>query len=71
MKSSQEEIFGLGLQILRALNFETALRLPSGHQYGNEVVMFTRNGPAAHEFAPRLNIGMVGMCIPVRVPIAS
>jgi hypothetical protein len=53
MKSYQEEIFGPVLQIVRAPDFETALRLPSDHQYGNGVAIFTRNGHAAREFAAR------------------
>ncbi|MGL4312761.1 MAG: CoA-acylating methylmalonate-semialdehyde dehydrogenase, partial [Sphingomonas sp.] len=50
MQSYKEEIFGPVLQIVRALDFETALRLPSEHQYGNGVAIFTRNGHAAREF---------------------
>ena len=60
MKSYQEEIFGPVLQIVRATNFEEAVRLPSEHEYGNGVAIFTRNGHAAREFAARVNVGMVG-----------
>ncbi len=51
MESYREEIFGPVLQIVRAHDFETALALPSTHQYGNGVAIFTRNGLAAREFA--------------------
>jgi malonate-semialdehyde dehydrogenase (acetylating) / methylmalonate-semialdehyde dehydrogenase len=70
MKSYQEEIFGPVLQIVRAPDFETALRLPSEHQYGNGVAIFTRNGHAAREFAARVNVGMVGINVPIPVPVA-
>ncbi|WP_288936240.1 CoA-acylating methylmalonate-semialdehyde dehydrogenase [uncultured Sphingomonas sp.] len=70
MRSYQEEIFGPVLQIVRAPDFETALRLPSEHQYGNGVAIFTRNGHAAREFAARVNVGMVGINVPIPVPVA-
>jgi malonate-semialdehyde dehydrogenase (acetylating)/methylmalonate-semialdehyde dehydrogenase len=70
MTSYKEEIFGPVLQIVRAPDFETALRLPSEHQYGNGVAIFTRNGHAAREFAARVNVGMVGINIPIPVPVA-
>ena len=70
MKSYQEEIFGPVLQIVRAKNFEEAVRLPSDHQYGNGVAIFTRNGHAAREFAAQVNVGMVGINVPIPVPVA-
>jgi len=70
MESYKEEIFGPVLQIVRADNFEDALRLPSDHQYGNGVAIFTRNGHAAREFASRVNVGMVGINVPIPVPVA-
>ncbi|ARR57304.1 methylmalonate-semialdehyde dehydrogenase (CoA acylating) [Rhizorhabdus wittichii DC-6] len=70
MRSYQEEIFGPVLQIVRAANFEEALALPSQHQYGNGVALFTRNGHAAREFAARVNVGMVGINVPIPVPVA-
>ncbi|PWG01570.1 CoA-acylating methylmalonate-semialdehyde dehydrogenase [Sphingosinicella humi] len=70
MQSYQEEIFGPVLQIVRADSFEEALRLPSDHQYGNGVAIFTRNGHAAREFAHRVNVGMVGINVPIPVPVA-
>ncbi|WP_394728774.1 CoA-acylating methylmalonate-semialdehyde dehydrogenase [Altererythrobacter sp. GH1-8] len=70
MKSYQEEIFGPVLQIVRAKDFEDAVRLPSEHQYGNGVAIFTRNGHAAREFTARVNVGMVGVNVPIPVPVS-
>jgi len=70
MKSYQDEIFGPVLQMVRADSFEEALALPSNHQYGNGVAIFTRNGRAAREFASRVNVGMVGINVPIPVPVA-
>ncbi|KTR82498.1 methylmalonate-semialdehyde dehydrogenase [Novosphingobium barchaimii] len=70
MRTYQEEIFGPVLQIVRADTFEEALELPSQHQYGNGVALFTRNGHAAREFAARVNVGMVGINVPIPVPVA-
>jgi malonate-semialdehyde dehydrogenase (acetylating)/methylmalonate-semialdehyde dehydrogenase len=70
MSSYKEEIFGPVLQIVRARDFEEAVALPSKHQYGNGVAIFTRNGHAAREFAQRVNVGMVGVNVPIPVPVA-
>ncbi len=70
MESYKEEIFGPVLQILRAETFEEALSLPSKHQYGNGVAIFTQNGRAARDFASRVNVGMVGINVPIPVPVA-
>ena len=70
MRTYQEEIFGPVLQIVRAESFEEALALPSQHQYGNGVAIFTRNGRAARDFASRVNVGMVGINVPIPVPVA-
>jgi malonate-semialdehyde dehydrogenase (acetylating)/methylmalonate-semialdehyde dehydrogenase len=70
MRTYQEEIFGPVLQVVRAETFEEALALPSAHQYGNGVAIFTRNGRAAREFAARVNVGMVGINVPIPVPVA-
>ncbi|WP_118857653.1 CoA-acylating methylmalonate-semialdehyde dehydrogenase [Sphingomonas mesophila] len=69
-RSYQDEIFGPVLQMVRAETFEEAVRLPSEHQYGNGVAIFTRNGHAAREFAARVNVGMVGVNVPIPVPVA-
>ena len=70
MKSYQEEIFGPVLQIVRADELEDAAALASNHQYGNGVAIFTRNGLAAREFASKVNVGMVGVNVPIPVPVA-
>lgn len=70
MKSYQEEIFGPVLQIVRAETLEEATALPSQHQYGNGVAIFTRNGAAAREFAANVEVGMVGINVPIPVPVA-
>jgi malonate-semialdehyde dehydrogenase (acetylating)/methylmalonate-semialdehyde dehydrogenase len=70
MSAYREEIFGPVLQIVRAPDFETAIGLPSAHQYGNGVAIFTRNGHAAREFAQRVNVGMVGINVPIPVPVS-
>ena len=70
MRSYQDEIFGPVLQVLREDTFEGALELPSKHQYGNGVAIFTRSGGAAREFAQRVNVGMVGINVPIPVPVA-
>ena len=70
MSAYKEEIFGPVLQMVRAETFEEALALPSKHQYGNGVAIFTRNGHAAREFAARVDVGMVGINVPIPVPVA-
>jgi malonate-semialdehyde dehydrogenase (acetylating)/methylmalonate-semialdehyde dehydrogenase len=70
METYQDEIFGPVLQIVRAKTFEDALKLPSEHQYGNGVAIFTQNGRVAREFADRVEVGMVGINVPIPVPVA-
>jgi malonate-semialdehyde dehydrogenase (acetylating) / methylmalonate-semialdehyde dehydrogenase len=70
MKIYKEEIFGPVLSIVRARNYEEALRLPSEHEYGNGVAIFTRDGDAARDFVSRVQVGMVGVNVPIPVPIA-
>jgi malonate-semialdehyde dehydrogenase (acetylating)/methylmalonate-semialdehyde dehydrogenase len=70
MKTYREEIFGPVLQIVRADSLEQALELPSRHAYGNGVCIFTRDGNAAREFADRVEVGMVGINVPIPVPVA-
>src|ERR671912_225201 len=69
-RSYKEEIFGPVLQIVRADTFDEAVRLPSEHDYGNGVAIFTRNGHAAREFVSRVNVGMVGVNVPIPVPVS-
>ncbi|WP_019855043.1 CoA-acylating methylmalonate-semialdehyde dehydrogenase [Actinopolyspora mortivallis] len=70
MRIYREEIFGPVLSVVRAADYEEALRLPSEHEYGNGVAIFTRDGDSAREFASRVNTGMVGVNVPIPVPIA-
>ena len=70
MDSYHNEIFGPVLQMVRANDCGEALSLASKHQYGNGVAIFTRNGHAAREFAARVNVGMVGINVPIPVPVA-
>lgn len=66
----REEIFGPVLSVLRAPDYEEALRLCTDHEYGNGVAIFTRDGDAARDFANRVQVGMVGVNVPIPVPIA-
>jgi malonate-semialdehyde dehydrogenase (acetylating)/methylmalonate-semialdehyde dehydrogenase len=70
MKIYKEEIFGPVLSVVRAANYEEALQLCSEHQYGNGVAIFTRDGDSARDFASRVEVGMVGVNVPIPVPIA-
>jgi malonate-semialdehyde dehydrogenase (acetylating)/methylmalonate-semialdehyde dehydrogenase len=69
MQIYKDEIFGPVLSIVRAPDFETALALPSTHQYGNGAAIFTRDGDAAREFAARVDVGMIGINVPIPVPV--
>ncbi|MDP6376511.1 MAG: CoA-acylating methylmalonate-semialdehyde dehydrogenase [Pseudomonadales bacterium] len=70
MRSYNDEIFGPVLQVVRAESLEEAAALPSQHQYGNGTAIFTSNGRAAREFAARVNVGMVGVNVPIPVPMS-
>ena len=70
MRIYREEIFGPVLSLVRAQNFEEALQLCSDHEYGNGAAIFTRDGDAAREFSNRAQIGMVGVNVPIPVPVA-
>jgi malonate-semialdehyde dehydrogenase (acetylating)/methylmalonate-semialdehyde dehydrogenase len=70
MRIYKEEIFGPVLSIARAGDYEEALRMPSEHEYGNGVAIFTRDGDTARDFLTRVNTGMVGVNVPIPVPIA-
>ncbi|MBX7558153.1 aldehyde dehydrogenase family protein, partial [Streptomyces sp. tea 10] len=65
-----DEIFGPVLCVVRAEDYEEALRLPSEHEYGNGVAIFTRDGDTARDFTSRVDVGMVGVNVPIPVPIA-
>jgi len=70
MRIYREEIFGPVLSMVRAADFESALKLPSEHEFGNGVAIFTRDGDAARDFASRVQVGMVGINVPIPVPLA-
>src|SRR6202522_2378382 len=70
MRIYKEEIFGPVLSVVRAHDYDEALRLPSDHEYGNGVAIFTRDGDAARDFAAKVNVGMVGVNVPIPVPAA-
>ncbi|MFN3868176.1 MAG: CoA-acylating methylmalonate-semialdehyde dehydrogenase [Hyphomicrobiaceae bacterium] len=70
MRIYREEIFGPVLSVVRARDYEDALRLPSEHEYGNGVAIYTRDGDAARDFAARVNTGMIGINVPIPVPLA-
>ena len=65
-----DEIFGPVLCIVRADTYEQALALPSDHEYGNGVAIFTRDGDTARDFVSRVQVGMVGVNVPIPVPVA-
>lgn len=70
MKIYKEEIFGPVLGVLRADDYSEALRLCNEHEFGNGVAIFTRDGDAARDFASKVQVGMVGINVPIPVPIA-
>ena len=70
MKIYKEEIFGPVLSVVRAKNYEEALRLPNEHDYGNGVAIYTRDGDTARDFVNRVQVGMVGVNFPIPVPLA-
>ncbi len=64
------EIFGPVLSTVRAGSYEEALKLAMDHEYGNGTAIFTRDGDAARDFASRINVGMIGINVPIPVPLA-
>jgi malonate-semialdehyde dehydrogenase (acetylating)/methylmalonate-semialdehyde dehydrogenase len=66
----REEIFGPVLTTVRAASFEQALALVNGHEFGNGAAIFTRDGSAARAFARGVEAGMVGINVPIPVPLA-
>ncbi|MDP3525915.1 MAG: aldehyde dehydrogenase family protein, partial [Hoeflea sp.] len=65
-----QEIFGPVLSVVRAPNYAEALRYPMEHEYGNGTAIYTRDGDTARDFVSRINIGMVGVNVPIPVPLA-
>ena len=70
MQSYQEEIFGPVLQVVRVNSMEEAMQLIDDHEYGNGTCIFTRDGEAARYFSDHIQVGMVGINIPLPVPVA-
>ena len=70
MRIYKEEIFGPVLSVVRAKTYDEGLKLASDHEYGNGVAIFTRDGDAARDFAAKVNVGMVGVNVPIPVPLA-
>jgi len=70
MRIWREEIFGPVLSVVRVPDFEEAIRVSDSHEYGNGISIFTRDGDAAREFASRTRTGMVGVNVPIPVPMA-
>ena len=66
----RKEIFGPVLSTVRAASYEEALKLAMDHEYGNGIAMFTRDGDTARDFASRVNVGMIGINVPIPVPLA-
>jgi len=70
MSIYQEEIFGPVLSVVRAGDYQEAVDMINEHQYGNGTAIFTRDGDAAREFADKIEVGMVGINVPIPVPVA-
>ena len=70
MRIYKEEIFGPVLSVVRAKTYEESLTLANDHEYGNGVAIFTRDGDAARDFCSRVQVGMVGVNVPIPVPLA-
>ena len=70
MKIYTDEIFGPVLSVVRAGSYEEAVELVNDHEYGNGTAIFTRDGDAARDFTHRVRIGMVGVNVPIPVPLA-
>ena len=70
MRIYREEIFGPVLSVVRVANFEEALALINAHEFGNGTAVFTRDGDVAREFCSRVQVGMVGVNVPIPVPLA-
>ena len=70
MRIYKEEIFGPVLSVVRAKDFEEALKLVNDHEFGNGVAIFTRDGDVGRTFASKVQVGMVGINIPIPVPMA-
>jgi malonate-semialdehyde dehydrogenase (acetylating)/methylmalonate-semialdehyde dehydrogenase len=70
MRIYKEEIFGPVLSVVRAKSYDEAVGLANDHEYGNGVAIYTRDGDAARDFAAKIQVGMVGVNVPIPVPLA-
>jgi malonate-semialdehyde dehydrogenase (acetylating) / methylmalonate-semialdehyde dehydrogenase len=70
MKIYQEEIFGPVLGVVRVKDLDEAMRLINSHEYGNGTCIYTRDGEAARHFSDHIEVGMVGVNVPLPVPVA-
>jgi len=70
MQIYKEEIFGPVLAVVRAPDFDQAVKMINDHEYGNGTAIFTRDGDAARSFADSIQVGMVGINVPIPVPVA-
>ncbi len=70
MRIYKEEIFGPVLSVVRAKDYSEGLALCNDHEYGNGVAIYTRDGDAARDFASKVQVGMVGINVPIPVPLA-
>lgn len=66
----REEIFGPVLSVVRAGSYDEAVRMIDAHEYGNGTAIFTRDGDTARDFCDRIEVGMVGVNVPIPVPVA-
>jgi malonate-semialdehyde dehydrogenase (acetylating)/methylmalonate-semialdehyde dehydrogenase len=66
----KQEIFGPVLSVVRAESYDEAAHLVNSHEYGNGTAIFTRDGDTARAFADRIEVGMVGINVPIPVPVA-
>jgi malonate-semialdehyde dehydrogenase (acetylating) / methylmalonate-semialdehyde dehydrogenase len=70
MKIYKEEIFGPVLSVVRVPDYTSAVKLVNDHEFGNGTAIFTRDGDAARDFASKIKVGMVGINVPIPVPMA-
>jgi malonate-semialdehyde dehydrogenase (acetylating)/methylmalonate-semialdehyde dehydrogenase len=70
MSIYREEIFGPVLSVVRSPSYDHAVKLINAHEYGNGAAIFTRDGDAARAFADKIEVGMVGINVPIPVPVA-
>jgi malonate-semialdehyde dehydrogenase (acetylating)/methylmalonate-semialdehyde dehydrogenase len=70
MRIYKEEIFGPVLSVVRVPDYNSAVKLVNEHEYGNGTAIFTRDGDAARDFSSKIKVGMVGINVPIPVPMA-